>query len=122
MITRPIKFRAKDKKTGDWMYWDVFMNPPIGIIQKTIGQYIGSCDIKKSPIYEWDILSDGNKKLVIVYLKDQMKFVGVRIQFVKDRFRILDGPSVNEKNCKIIGDFFNNPELLKRAPDIITPA
>ena len=124
---RIIKFRGKDIETGEWIYGDLIQRmgymPSImypyessgkvcycecAVKRETVGQFTGLYDVNGKEIYEGDILD----------------FNGIIIEvcFVRGVFALLCNGDLDEELCgdcrtdlfaKIIGNIYDNPELLK---------
>jgi len=117
---REIKFRAWDKKKEQMHYgvetWDElpFIINPQGIFTDFIlMQYTGLKDKNGKEIYEGDIL-DGDDGFRYLVKWDSGGFVVVRYDRL-DRgimLRILSCTSFLS-SCKIIGNIYENPELLE---------
>ena len=115
-MKREIKFRAKIKDRfpdgGKFWYWDLpdtFDNDYVNFLDwDTVGEYTGIKDINGVEIYEGDIVSaDGMSNDVIIF---------------KDGGFNLEGGEYSENllyqliyygNYKVIGNIYDNPELLK---------
>jgi len=125
---RPIKFRAKHKKSGEWVYGDLLTNHPfhgIAILEsgcinyavdpETVGQYTDFADINGKPVYEGDVLA--------VYHKSEHK--GLKPMEVNDTVTYEWGtPFLRTRNApmyqfyhemdgsfEVIGNVFDNPKL-----------
>ena len=123
---RTIKFRAKNKK-GVWYYGSLVYSDKLDaaiyfqtvkgavksmdwvyVNQKTIGQFTGLKDENGNEIYEGDIL-DFNGLIV-------------EVRFVRGVFAFLVNGDLDKELCgdcrtdlfaKVIGNIYDNPELLK---------
>lgn len=100
------------------------------IIPETIGQYTGLCDVNGKEIYEGDIVQDmriyaneyknyGDTTVVKFCPKDVVKFCTEDVAscgccydyFIGSGFK---ANLVDLTCCKIIGNIYDNPELLKK--------
>lgn len=125
---RIIKFRGKDIKTNKWRYGYLFQelgNYPIIIERRsrigkfkyyeitvedtTVGQFTGLIDKNGKEIYEGDILDFND--------------IIAEVRFVRGMFTFLENGFLDEELCgdcrtdlfaKIIGNIYDNPELLER--------
>lgn len=119
---REIKFRGIRLDNGEWVYGDllhckgddagrVFIKTDTGLFEvdpHTVGQYTGKCDRQQHKVYEDDIV------------RDELGSIGAVI-FMEGMFAVDfgEGIELQELNtgilevCEIIGNFFDNPELLK---------
>lgn len=140
---RTIKFRGKKEETGEWVYGffaflhmsdpndsdqitrgiqsiPSILNDDYGrskncwntVVQKTVGQFTGFLDFYRKEIYEGDIIQRyykiGDGKIY--------KSEGV-VVFEDGAFGVKQGDSMlhlhSVKGWSIIGNIFDNPELLK---------
>lgn len=119
---REIKFRGIRLDNGEWVYGDllhckgddagrVFIKTDTGLFEvdpNTVGQYTGKCDRQQHKVYEDDIV------------RDELGSIGAVI-FMEGMFAVDfgEGLELQELNtgilevCEIIGNCFDNPELLK---------
>lgn len=119
---REIKFRGIRLDNGEWVYGDllhckgddagrVFIKTDTGLFEvdpNTVGQYTGKCDRQQHKVYEDDIV------------RDELGSIGAVI-FMEGMFAVDfgEGIELQELNtgilevCEIIGNCFDNPELLK---------
>lgn len=124
-MKRTIKFRGKRITDGEWIYGDFFRNRGLAFIAEdcvvenplaswkdynvtpdTVGQFTGICDASGKEIYEGDILRElGSGKLVEV-IYDAPEFCYKDNVYV---YRFINHP----ENFEVIGNIYDNPELLK---------
>ncbi len=129
-MKREIKFRAKDKRTGEWCIGELHLSSKVPHIHPdvlssipidpdTVGQYTGLKDINGKEIYEGDIIkgldSTKNDILHVVKWDDQTaSFEAYLIPFDKHLHK---GPLsqnwLDFFDKEVIGNIFDNPELLK---------
>lgn len=122
---REILFRGKDILTGEWLYGDLIQSAneedvkfivPFtetntrGVIPETIGQFTGLCDKNGQGIFEGDIVRcknyHGTVEGYIGYSKSGVYFLYC-ISGYSDEYLF------NCTDIEIIGNVFDNPELLK---------
>ena len=122
---REIKFRGR-KKTGDWLHGDLVQRPPIALIfpleapdshdnyiveLKTVGQFTGLTDKNVIEIYEGDIVKvDIFTKNYCIVFGESEKW-GASFQYKSD-FSIYYLTESFTRDCLVIGNIFDNPELL----------
>lgn len=127
---REIRFRGKQIDTGEWIeggldtdwglpseqrtrYW--IIKPYYGsfaVVPETIGQYIGRTDKNGSKIFEGDIFNAGVKNCVFWFDETENAFVyGCSFG---DGYRMSTATyaTLDTKEIKIIGNVYDNPELL----------
>ena len=122
---REIKFRGK-KKNGSWLFGDLVQRPPIALIfpldapdsqdnyivdLKTVGQFTGLIDKNGVEIYEGDIVKvDIFTKNYCIVFGESEKW-GASFQYKSD-FSIYYLTESFTRDCLVIGNIFDNPELL----------
>lgn len=110
------KFRAKrtDLKTAPWRYFNGFQE--IANLRDTAEyhhfwtQYTGLKDSKGREIYEGDILDIGVEKPALVQWIDKYCSFCLKCELWASYHYF--GEAVEPKHCTIIGNVFENPELL----------
>ena len=123
-MNREILFRGK---TGDeWVYGDLsrlknaititkrnFIYPYI-VMPETVGQYTGLNDKNNVKIFDGDIVTVENPNIsddeygIVKFDNDGAMFI---VEF--DTFTVDFGNNIDGNRCEIIGNIFDNSELLK---------
>lgn len=116
---REIKFRGMSTAfftAGEWVYGylyknvadDKFVIDDSIVVEKTIGQYTGLTDWSGKQIYEGDVLSDEtytNVKGVVRFKNGRYETgIGNEQSLIED---------MQEYELEIIGNIYENPELLE---------
>ena len=85
------------------------------IITKTIGQFTGLYDKAGNGIYEGDIVKWSNGRLYVVKFLDGMFYASVEEcnDGILGGFPLHRLTEYEDGKCEIIGNIFDNPELLK---------
>lgn len=138
---RNIKFRGKDKKTGEWLYGNLQVPTIEGVPYfmwdkekfqcevetNTIGQFTGLKDKNGKEIYEGDIVysefADGSNCMFLVGWNNKLSCFGVMDEYdYRSKQLGYDFPEFdnhlfievlkNSKIFKIIGNIHDNKELL----------
>lgn len=135
---REIKFRGKDILHKKWQYGSLAKDEPqkayyiidndcgrgIDVDESTIGQYTGLKDKNGKEIYEGDIL----RNVYYKYSNDEVGNKGFKEEILKVVYRgcgfIFEKIKINEiemledfreEFIEVIGNIYENPELLKEA-------
>lgn len=127
---REIEFRGISITENKWIYgclldfkpeqklfiqeWDFMLNPN-EIKSNTLGQYTGLKDANGNKIFEGDVLEDcAGGKYTIVYDDNRMSFALLqdKIKWHIESFK--DYENLILDNMKIIGNIYDNPELIER--------
>ena len=124
---RIIKFRGKSIDGKEWLYGDLVSSADkkrfailvndkesydeCEIIPETIGQFSGLYDCNKKEIYEGDILKWSNGRMYVVKFWRGMFYASV--EECNDGF--LGGFPLHAltEYCEIVGNIYDNTELLK---------
>ena len=121
-MNREILFRGK--ADDEWVYGDLgrlknaititkrnFIYPYI-VMPETVGQFTGLTDKNGVKIFEGDIVTVPNisddEYGIVKFDNDGAMFI---VEF--DTFTVDFGNNIDSNQCKIIGNIFDNPELLK---------
>lgn len=134
-MNREILFRGKRVDNGEWVEGFYCPRPyshfpcepsifPIATIDKewygievileTVGQYTGLNDKNGVKIFEGDIVTVENPNIsddeygIVKFDNDGAMFI---VEF--DTFTVDFGNNIDGNQCEIIGNIFDNPELLK---------
>lgn len=133
---RIIKFRGKIKVTGKWIYGDIAHlhgdvhiqtdisdNERRGMVgwdvdDNTIGQFTGIVDRNGKEIYEGDIIqtNDSEGKPIlheVYYLESEARFATKLIGYENLNEGSLTQKWINELDFEVIGNIFDNQELLQ---------
>lgn len=126
MRTREIKFRGKRLDNGEWVYGDLGHRSKVteyglspattvgryDVDPATVGQFTGLHDANGKEIYEGDIVLqqgyNGKKQPMEVRFDCGAFIVGYHSGSSTKRT-----PMLLNSRCKILGNVFDNPELLK---------
>lgn len=133
---REIKFRAKMSKTREWVvgslirqqmrgYKDSFCvlildnvftsNRIVAIDKETIGQFTGLQDRNGRDIFEGDIVrSTICSEFVYEVAYNDERFASFGLRRKQDAFMHYFGEAIEADECEVIGNVFDNPELLKK--------
>jgi hypothetical protein len=91
---------------SEWNFNDILVRP------ETIGQFIGLSDRNGKEIYDGDILiTDKGYYFRIIWDNEKARFTGVTKEEFKGRRRYKCVEWV-VKNCEVVGNIYENPELL----------
>lgn len=137
---REILFRAKHYQTKQWVYGIPFRNPAYGldndayypqiipevhgmhssidrcsVIEETIGQFTGLTDKNNTMIFEGDIIQDvkEGKTAVVQWFSEHSAFM-LWCKSENQVYWLFDNDFLN---IEVIGNIYNNPELLGGADD-----
>ena len=75
--------------------------------QETVGQFTGMTDKKGKKLFEGDVYSMGEKNILYVVIFDKSQFIGKQVGN-----RSLAGLEYWKSDIEIIGNIYDNPELL----------
>lgn len=135
---RTIKFRGKTKQ-GEWVigYYvgkssldEVAILPPPNVnydigyindsecyycIADTLGQFTGLYDVSGKEIYEGDILKWSNGRLYVVKFLDGMFYASIEEcnEGILGGFPLHQLTEYEDGKCEIVGNIFDNTELMK---------
>lgn len=132
MSMRQIKFRGERLGTHKWVFGFLFQNA-VGewkitygfreytVAPETIGQYTGLKDCNGKEIYEGDIITTKGRYPRVV-LWDKMGWALMPTEYYNDKYfwvMNLQHPGVDwweefADEFEIIGNIYDNPELIKR--------
>ena len=130
---REIEFRGKSIKTGEWVYGSLTLktsSPRIAfynkvgywieveVVPESIGQYTGLKDKNSKKVYDGSIIEGHtfderfNEKQIgeIAYNEDRHGFVFIPIRM---KSKNLYYPLFAVITCEVIGNIYDNPELLE---------
>ena len=126
---RTIKFRGKDRRTGKWFYGNLYVKDTRGrthictpergcfdIDPETVGQFTGLYDCNGNKIYEGDIVEwEKDGLMYVVKFWDGMFYASVKEcnDGIFGGFPLHALTKHDDRKCKIVGNIFDNPELLK---------
>lgn len=132
---RIIKFRGKDIETGEWVYGHFFqrmghypaiveqrprngkvMYFEIAVEDTTLGQFTGLLDKNGKDIYEGDILKwEKDGLMYVVKFWDGMFYASVEEcnEGILGGFPLHALTEYDDRKCEIVGNIYDNPELLK---------
>ena len=118
---------GKPKNEGEWAYGDIHLQSTIPHIHEgmdkypidvdTIGQFTGLKDKNGKEIYEGDIIGchNPNIKHLIFYNEEQGRFMAALGGDIENDYFGICGLDCSRWNAtkEVIGNIFDNPELLK---------
>ena len=128
---RTIKFRGKSIDGKEWLYGDLVSSADkkrfailvnnkesydeCEVAPETIGQFSGLYDYNKKEIYEGDILKWNNGRSYVVKFWEGMFYASVEEcnDGILGGFPLYALTDYEDRKCEIVGNIFDNPELLK---------
>ena len=132
---RTIKFRGKTHGNGKWYYGSLVYSNEINaaiyfqignglikrmdwvyVIPETIGQFTGLYDCNGKEIYEGDILKwEKDGLMYVVKFWQGMFYASVEEcnEGILGGFPLHSFTKYEDRECKIVGNIHDNPELLK---------
>lgn len=129
-MKRKIKFRGKRMDNGQWLYGSLHVIDTCGkgytgsaiqvqngvsrpfsvqVDPESVGQYTGLNDKNGNEIYEGDVCEDTRGFRFVVGWDDDARFLGRGIGAQQEYIRYVG----QEPAVKIIGNIYDNPELVK---------
>lgn len=122
-MTREIKFRAmlRGQRFKGWNYFELLdvLAPRQDFDRETVGQSTGLRDKNEKEIYEGDIIKKHDESMPeydgaigsVIY--DEMEFV-IKLESNADwAFYYPDGRNFTPSQLEVIGNIYQNPDLLK---------
>lgn len=118
---REILFRGKQDSNSKWVYGDYHTDScyiydckdsiAYKVIAETVGQFTGLCDKNGKKIFEGDIVEAVGSTLtaVVQYFPEE----GAFMLYCKERHFVDYLGTIERSKIEIIGNVFDNPELLK---------
>ena len=118
-------YRGKRVDTGEWVEGSLIGNDVIvgkivefeedyfctefwyKVDPETVGQFTGMTDKKGKKLFEGDVYSMGEKNILYVVIFDKSQFIGKQVGN-----RSLAGLEYWKSDIEIIGNIYDNPELL----------
>ena len=128
---RTIKFRGKSIDGKEWLYGDLVSSADkkrfailvnnkesydeCEVAPETVGQFSGLYDCDGKEIFEGDILKWSNGRLYVVKFWQGMFYASVEEcnDGILGGFPLHAFTEFEERKCKIVGNIYDNPELLK---------
>lgn len=120
-MNREIKFRGKRLDNGKWEYGfllksaSTFIAIDVGLVDghfelynvdpETVGQFTGLKDRNGKEIYEGDIITNLYGDIGVIVLKERTASFVCSLNLVSFN-------SVNWDKCVIVGNIYDNPELI----------
>lgn len=125
-MRREIKFRAKCKDNGDWVYgsyianynnndWIVQGVDFFAVDRRTVGQFIGRCDKDGKEIYEGDILHDVsmNREYAVYFSDITCAFCFPALDFVDLQNGITYKWRIgSNEHIQVVGNKYDNPVII----------
>lgn len=83
----------------------------IQVIPESVGQFTGLLDKNGTKIFQGDVLKGDNfdKQMLVIWRKDLASFALSAKGWLYDHYF---GEAVDARNCEVIGNVFDNPELI----------
>ena len=122
---RTIKFRAKSFES-EWVYGDLHLNckfphihtqerRSIPIDTTTIGQFTGLYDKNGKEIYEGNIVrSTICTEFVYEVAYNDKRFASFGLHRKQDAFMHYFGEAIEAEECEVIGNVFDNSDLIEK--------
>ncbi len=140
-MSRKIKFRAYDKQFKKWISLDDYKKLGAITVENDgtltltsafrftqnmmicpeafdVMQFTGLHDKNGKEIYEGDIISNGYEKCIVVWVKE---YAGFMLKLINKEYEDKEwtNPMIDlRKDEEVIGNIYDNPELLKGADNI----
>ena len=135
LTMREILFRGKRTDNGEWVQGDLLLDKDLEqaqivwfdykstedgverygdgaiVIPETVGQFTGLTDKNDKKIFEWDIVKRGDRIWIIEYDVKCAQFV-MKTFTERGVFFIRPFDLIPSEWCEVIGNKFDNPELL----------